>query len=585
MMSNDTIYMHEDDPVNVELDDHFDDVNHQELMYYINMSAVENLTIIFVDEDTITITPSPNFFGEQDLEIVVTDGIDMPGHNVTFILKIMVEPTPDDLMPAEDRTIMVDEVEMKTSFDPQALFYDPDGPAEFVVSLGWEWAKNEINVSVMTPIWTWTDNNFSVAINQTDNSDGMAEIIADLEEGSVEFPISAWINDTPYLNSTAMLEIIPVNDIPAPIDDTITVYRNETFTANLSALFKDPDSTDLNFTVNTTMALNIVVEYDWMTYDLVITPAENWTGETSFKVNATDGIDHQEYTMTVLVTKRSYTVTGTVEFEEIAGVDVNLTNVTLTIGETTVVLEDDGSFSVVLMEGDYTVALDVPQALLYSESGKVSGYIIPTLDPINLTTGETYEITVSYMVYEETSGVAAWEDLDFDNVEFDDDDDLMVILPVLNGTGNKTGWDTFVVKLIIVESDDEEMNFTMTWNATMKQFAITLTSDDLDDLGEGKKNYYFSNENGSLVSPEEKYEFKGKNENAGPMTIIILVALILLVLVALIFIMRKPSEEDFDEDEEEEEDSGRSCPGCGEGVTDDEAEECPYCGEDLEAEE
>jgi hypothetical protein len=154
----------------------------------------------------------------------------------------------------------------------------------------------------------------------------------------------------------------------------------------------------------------------------------------------------------------------------------------------------------------------------------------------------------------------------------------------MEGTENYTGWDTFVVKLVIIESDDEELNFTMTWDDENDRFTVTLTDEDLEDLGDGKKDYYFMNEDGTLTSDEEKYEFKGEDENAGPMTIIILVALILLVLIALIFIMRKPSEEDFDEEEEDEEEEGRTCPGCGETITDDEAEECPYCGEDLEEE-
>lgn len=581
-MINDTIFMHEDEVKAVDLDDHFDDLNGQELTYYINLSAVEILTIVFTDEHSIEISAPMDWNGEQTFDIAVTDGIDMPGHNETFTMTVMVAEAPDDLRAAEDLTIEVDEVEMEASFNPQDLFYDPDGPAEYVVSLGWEWALNETNVSVMTPIWTWEDLNFSVSINDTDNTDGMVMVLADLEEGSVEFPVSAWMNGTPILNATAMVEIVPVNDVPAPKDDTITVYKNDVFTGNLSALFEDPDSTVLNFTVNATMAENIQVDYDWMTFGIVITPDENWTGTTTFKVNATDGVDYMEYTMTVEVILRSYTVTGTVDFEEIAGVEVNLTNVTLMIGETEIVIEDDGSFSVVLPEGDYDVTLDIPEDLLYSEEDEMSGYVIPTLDPINLTADETYDITVSYMEYESATGEASWDNLDFENVEFDDDDDLMVILPVKEGSENSTGWATFVVKLIIVESDDEKLNFTMTWDTTDKRFTITLTDDDLEDLGDGKKAYYFSNENGSLVSEEEKYEFKSEDENAGPMTIIILVALILLVLVALIFIMRKPSEEDFDEDEEEEEEEGRTCPGCGETVTDDEAEECPYCGEDLE---
>ena len=340
---------------------------------------------------------------------------------------------------------------MEAAFDPQDLFYDPDGPAEFVVSLGWEWAKNETNVSVETPIWSWTDGNFSVMINDTVNTDGMAMLIADLEEGSADFPLTAWINHTPILNATGTVEVIPVNDVPMPKDSTIQLYKNGGQTFNLSALFEDPDSEMLNFTVNDTMTENVEVAYEWMTHMLTLTPAVNWTGTTTFMVNATDGIDYQEYTMTVEVILRSYTVSGTISFQAVDGVSVNLTNVTFMIGENEVALDENGSFSIEIDEGDYDVTLEIPDDLLYSMDDEMSGYEIPVLAPINLTGDETYDVTVSYKEYESPVEMASWDDLDFENVEFDDDDDLMVILPVMNGTEDN------LVKFSQLESGFDEL--------------------------------------------------------------------------------------------------------------------------------
>jgi hypothetical protein len=584
-MVNDTIYLHEDGFEVIDLDDHFEDVNGQDLMFYINMSQFENLIITWEDEaeNHINVSAAEHWDEPETFDLNVTDGIDMPGHNVTFTMTVNVMPVEDPLMPAEDVTIEIAEDVKEAMFNPQDLFYDPDGPVEnLAVSLGWEWTKNETNVSVMTPIWTWTDGNFSVSINDSDNTNAMAEILADLEEGSAEFPISAWINGTPILNATAMVEIVPVNDVPMPASDTITLFMNEAQTLNLSELFVDPDSEILNFTVNDTMTEDVDVQYDWMTHLLTLTPAENVTGTTTFMVNATDGIDYGEYTMNVEVILRSFNITGTIDFQDVDGVEVNISNVTFMIGDNEVVLDENGTFSITLEQGDYEVTLTIPDGLLYSESAERSGYEMPKLAPINLTDTATYDVSLTYKTYEEPAQEASWADLDFENVEFDDDDDLTVILPVKEGSENKSGWNTFVVKLVIVESDDEELNFTMDWDSAANRFTVKLNDDDLEDLGDGKKEYYFINDDATEESGKEKYEFKSEDENAGPMTIIILVALILLVLVALIFIMRKPSEEDFDEDEEDEEEDGRTCPGCGESVTDDEAEECPYCGEDLE---
>ncbi len=585
-MNNGTVYMHEDDFAVIDLDDHFMDVNGQDMMYYINNSNVENLTIEFVDENTINITAPVDWNGDQAFDINVTDGVDMAGHNLTFTMTVMVEATPDNLTSAVDMTIEVNENDDETSFNALDLFYDPDGPVEnLTVSLGWEWALNETNVSFMKPLWSWADMNFSVVVNETDNTDAKVASIADLEEGTFEFPVAAWINGTWMLNATAMIEIVPVNDVPAPTQTEFNLFKNEAQTFNLSALFVDADSTDLNFTINATMAENVGVVYNWETFDLTLTPALNWTGTTQFNVTATDGVDEMEYTMTIEVILRSYTVSGAVSFA-IEGAAVNLSNVTMMIGDNEVEFDDNGNYTIVLLEGDYAVTITVlPATLFYDAAVERSGYMMPEIGPINLTADETYNVAFTYEVYVSPVEEATWADLDFDNAVFSDDDDLTVIVPVKEDSVNKTGFDALVVKLMIVESDDEELNFTMEWDATEKQFTIVLTGDDIDNLGDGKKEYYFTNEDGTVNSTVEKYEFKSKDDNAGPMTIIILVALIVLVLVALIFIMKKPSDEDFDEDEdEEEEDEGRSCPGCGEVVTDDEAEECPFCGEDLEEE-
>ena len=582
-MTNDTIYMHEDDYAVVDLDDHFDDVNGQDLSYYINLSAVENLTITWVDEHTINITAPADWNGEQTFGVAVTDGIDMIGHNETYTMNVVVIPTPDDLRMVEDNVIMINEEEMERAFNPQSLFYDPDGPVSLLtVSLGWEWALNETNVSYMKPILNWTDGNFSISINESDNTDGMAVMARDLEEGSAEFPVSAWINGTFVMNGTAVVEIEEVNDVPAPVQDTLELYRNEPQTFNLSALFSDPDSTDLNFTVNSTMAENVEVSYDWETFMLTITPALNWTGSTEFNVTATDGTDEAEYTFSVNVILRSYTVTGKIIFDSEMVMDVNFSNITLTIGSVEVPLNETGAFQIVLEEGDYEVSLVVPDEFLYSEADKRSGFEIDEIPPINLTADQTYELTLTYREYEEPVEEGTWDDLDLSDVIIEEDGQWTFIVKVKDEALNKSGWDTFVIKLVIKDSDEKNFTFPMEWDATNGSFVVTLTDDDLNDLGEGEKTYFFTNDDGTQTSDEKKYEFKSEDKKATAMTIIILVALIILVLIALVFIMKKPSDEDFeDEEDEEDEEEGRVCPGCGEIITDDEAEECPYCGEDL----
>lgn len=584
MMNNGTIYMTEDTPAVVDLDDHFMDYNMQELMYFINFSAIENLHVEWDDmmENTISVTPAENWNGEQTFELNVTDGI----ANLTFTITVMVEPAEDPLMEKDDLNLMVNEVEnfmVPMEFNPQNWFYDPDGPADFVVSLGINIVNESGNLTEV-PAWNWTDGDFYVAINESDNTDGTAWILTDLEMGMAEFPVYAWVdgNITIMTNVTIMVE--EVNDVPMLAVDGIDIIWNTAYSGNLSTLFSDAEGDELNFTVNTSMANNVTIDYDWMTFEITITPEVNWTGDSEFEVNVTDGTDYNVVMVPINVMLEKFTISGQVSFEDQEGVMVNYSNVTMMIGDMEVELNETGAYSVELDEGTYSVSLSlVPASIVYDETAMQSGYDLAEMDDIVLSADMTKDINVMWKEYESPVEMATWADLDFDNVKFDEDDDITVIVPILEGSENKTGFGDLVVILVIEESDDEEFNFTLVWNADDMEFQYTLTEEDLEDLGEGKKNYYFTN--GTEMTSKEKYEFKSEDDGAGTMTIIILVALIVLVLIALIFIMKKPSDEDFDEDEEEdEEEEGRTCPGCGEAVTDDEAEECPYCGEDLEEE-
>jgi hypothetical protein len=484
-------------------------------------------------------------------------------------------------MVAEDTTILVDETEMMATFNALDLFYDPDGPVEdLAVSIDYEEVTNETtNETTITPIWMYEDDNITVMINDTDPANSMAYVNVDVEEGRWAFPITAWINGSVEIEGEmAYVEIVPMNDVPMPVMDTITVYKHELKTVNLSEYFADPDGPMLNLSVNTTVS-GALLTYDWETFMLTINPATNWTGTIDLEVNATDGIDYEVYTLTIEVILRSYEITGMVAFEEITGVMVNMSNVTLTTGGNDVVIAEDNTFSITLEEGEYEVVLTVPAMYLYIEGEEQSGYEIPTLENIVLDDDVTYDIDLTYKMYESPIPVATWDDIDFESKEITDRDDIIEIsIGVKNDT--YTGYGDITVQMVITDGDDEYV-FNMTWDDTAKEYVLELDEDDLEDVPEGKRKYYFTD--GTDQTGEAEYEFKEKDENANLITVIVLIVLIILVLIALVFIMRKPSEEEFDEEEEEEEEEGeRSCPSCGETVTDEEAGECPYCGEDLE---
>jgi hypothetical protein len=575
-MSDGMVSFDEDMYALVDPADHFMDKNEQPLTYWFNETLLENLTVVWED-DMLNFTAPMDWNGVETFTIMVSDSI----ANMSFDMTITVNEMEDDLMVSMDNTIMVDEMEMMASFDALMFFYDPDGPVEnLTVSLGYDEITNETtNVTTMVPIYMYEDENITVTINETDFTNSMAKVNVDVEEGKWEFPITAWIDGNVTLDDEiAYVEIVPVNDVPMLSMDMVTVFKNEEQTINLSEYFTDPDGPMLNLTVDTNVT-GAELAYDWETFMLEIVPTNNWTGTIDVEINATDGMDYDLYTLTIEVILRSYAVTGMVTFEDVDGVMVNMSNVTLTIGGDAVALDDNNSFSVILDEGDYEVVLTVPAEYLYDEAAEQSGYEMPTLEDIELTAPATYDISLEYMEYIEPTPTATWADINWTTKTIEDDDGNIIITVGVDHP-DYLGYEDIDVEFVI-QDDDEEYNFTMEWDPTEKMYVLELTEDELKDIPEGDQKYFFTD--GTNDSGEYEYEFKEKDENANLITVIVLIVLIILVLIALVFIMRKPSEEEFDEEDEEEEEEGeRSCPSCGETVTDEEAEECPYCGENME---
>ncbi|MCU0798706.1 MAG: Ig-like domain-containing protein [Candidatus Thermoplasmatota archaeon] len=595
VMTNRSIYMHEDSFVNVNLNDHFSDPNGLPLVFWVNSSQFENISLAWMSTDKVNITSASDWSGTEGFTIRVNDSA---GNNVSFDMTVNVMPVPDDLRAGSltERTVLVQEDLGSADFDPTSFFYDPDGPNSIVVSLGWTWAKNETNATVKMPIWTWNDGNFSVSINSSTPTQGRAVMAADLESGSFTLPLTAWVGGMPILNSTMVVEVTPVNDVPRPVSDAIEMVRNQVLAQDLRELFYDPDGplNGLNFTLDVTMtSANVTISYDNATFEITITPEINWTGMTTFKVNATDGVDHETYTMTLHVNLPTYRISGKVTYQDSA---MHLVNVsadkkvaTLRIGAQTVTTDNvTYSYMLVLSEGTYTVSitLNLPSEKLYNESANRSGYLVPAINDIVLTSDLTRDILVAWKDHI-VQNIANWSDLDIENVQFKEvKSGWDVVVPVKDE--DKIGYDELNITLIIrnkAGKDTDNNEFKMVWNSTSKEFSVSLDKESLENVSEGKLEYYFRDGMGHK-SPVQKFEFKEKDEGAGIITVIVLIVLIILVLIALVFIMRKPSEEEAEEPEasEDEAPEPRSCPGCNESITDADAKECPYCGEGLSEE-
>ncbi|MEA3558846.1 MAG: hypothetical protein U9R75_06280 [Candidatus Thermoplasmatota archaeon] len=597
-ISNDTIELDEDFGYAViDLDDHFEDVNEDDLQYWFNATQFEesNISISWDNEsitDMVNISAPENWHGKEHFMVYVMDmdsSIEpsVAKHNVSLSLVIFVSSVEDDLAMVEDTTLLVDENLKTLTFDPTVLFFDPDGPVNnLTVSIGYEEVivNETTNETEKQPIYTFEDGNISVEINSTVQSMSTASFLNDVENGRWDFTVAAWINDKWVMNGTAYIEVLPVNDVPALNIEKISFYYDETYTGNMVDLFDDPDDVDLTFAVNVT-ADNLIIEYNETTMNFTISVANNWTGTSGFEVNATDGEDFVVVTIPVEVMEYSYTLTGVVSFEENATHNLTGFPMTLSIGGNAVEInQTTGAYEITLPEGEYEVIVALTTDKLYDEASEKSGYLVPVFENVTFNATKTLDILVMWKDYEPVivTEQATWADIDFTNAvgpSDGDDNSITFSIPV---DETKTGYGDIVVALIIYD-DENEWEFNFTWIQGEMNYTLELTEEQLDDLSEGKLNYKFSDKDDNETTGIE-YTFNKEKEDASLVTVIVLIVLIILVLIALVFIMRKPSEE-FDEEEEEEEEEGeRTCPSCSETVSDEEAEECPYCGESMKEE-
>ncbi|MGA1822681.1 MAG: Ig-like domain-containing protein [Thermoplasmatota archaeon] len=585
----DTIEFHEDMYAVADLADFFMDYNDDPLSFYPDMSMLENITATMVSGVEYNFTAPMNWYGQESFEIAVND----TKSNETFTIDVVVSAVNDPVAPAEMRTVYVPEDDMEASFNPLDLFYDPDDEIDYNVSLGVNIYKNETNVTVYDPIWTFEDDNFTVTIDMDNNTMGMAVLKTDIEEGEAVFPLSLWMTGDSWLNTTGTVMVDPVNDMPVLTVTSIEGYKNEVRTVDLDNIFTDADGPMLNYS-DVSGGANIVVAYNNVTHVVTITPAADWTGDTTLSVNVTDTVDYMVYSIPVSFMERTYTVSGHVEFVDaetyLADVDneSKIVTVIFHMGNDTYMADTNmttGNYSIVLAMGVYTMSVEFALDDEYVYEADVrSGYMADLPDSVNVTEDMEVDIDCNWetVTLVET---ATWDDIDFDNHQIDKEgDEYNVTVPVKEGSEDKVGFENIVVRFVIVNDDDEKLTFNMTWHSGDMKYYVFLTEEDLEDVKKGKLDYYFTDVNEEIEEGAGEKTFKS-DDNADLITIIVLVVLIVLVLVALVFIMRKPAEEEFeDEEEEEEESSERICPGCGETVTDEDAEECPYCGDTLEEE-
>ena len=247
----------EDTIITLDLDNYFTDVD-SPLSFDITAGAGLD-TNFNQNTEILTITPFPNWNGNSDINITVSDG----EYNIGVEKSLVVRPVNDapvqiaalpELRMNEDGVMTIDLNDYFSDVDsPLNFTAEPNGP--FSVSV------NDSGIAKIVPAANW---NGQTSLNLT-VSDG---------EFSIAEPVS--------------LDIKAVNDAPVETDNLPTLEFNEDGVAfiDLNNYFEDIDST-LTFSVTAGEGLSAAVSS--VNHMLRVTPDSNWNGNSDIKVTATDG--------------------------------------------------------------------------------------------------------------------------------------------------------------------------------------------------------------------------------------------------------------------------------------------------------
>ncbi|MGA1821256.1 MAG: Ig-like domain-containing protein [Thermoplasmatota archaeon] len=533
VLTNSTIYMMEDVPVVIDLNDHISDPNGDILTFGAVPASNSSLSLEFTNSSHVLIAPDPDWFGIETVEIWADDGT---GHNLSFEFDISVEGVEDLPRPVEDLTILVGENARFVEFDPHDLFHDPDPGDEFGVSLGWEWSDEGYGIMSVNRLYHWTDGTFDVRLISTQSSEASVQLVRDVEEGRAEFPITAWMDNGTFVNSTAVVEVDPVNDPPSSSIEVFEGSVDEELVVNLPEVFTDPDNSSGE------LSFSIVESGPWINativdgVNLTIHPDQRWIGTSFITISASDGIDFTVHTFSLIISPGMYFVQGTLTYENASvhlsdvsdwelAAEVSFTS--LTEMYHSAVDPYDGSFSVLIMGGAYTVhvGLKLDQSRLHIP-GIRSGYESPEYFDISVNEDLYVEIIIPWIDIEDDT--ADWSDIDFESHDIGSaDDEIKIIIPVFDPL--LEGYEDVIVYLVIGDGEDE-LVFFVPWDPSTEGYHIRIDAEDLEDADD---DYFFADGSGENKTRTFHYEFDDE-EDEDRFGIIGFLLLMFLLMVGVI---------------------------------------------------
>lgn len=249
-----------------------------ELSYTADASA--NFTIEISETGVVTLTPTAEWYGEEELVFIATD---LLGEDITDNVNVTVNNVDDP-----------PEIDLPDSFEMEE---------DTVLNISFEALVTDIDSEVVY-LSVANNENITIDINELDVTFEPSENWCGLE--NVTFTVSDSLGRSIATDNVDIV-ITPLNDSPVvaiEIDEIIFPEDGGDSSIQLNDLFTDPDipyGDELNFSFVQTE--NIIVEIDSETGIVELTSTENWNGSEFITLTAEDSEEEAiSYEIAVSVT-------------------------------------------------------------------------------------------------------------------------------------------------------------------------------------------------------------------------------------------------------------------------------------------
>ena len=242
----------------LNVNDYFDDIDSELDFSVVCHGSLVEFTL--AENGLLSVTPSENWFGTEELELSATDG-EFPQLQIMNINVLPVDDPPYAL--AEGETIALDE-------DTSITLNLDDYIADIDSALWFSCMMDENNAALELNETTW-----EATITPKENWNGVLELVV---YGSDS-------NDQLARNLT--LNVNAINDLPtAAFIQEITVKEDSAIQIDLSSYFEDIDSNLIFMASSYSGKTNTLINSSILS---VSSSVDNWNGEDSLKITVSDG--------------------------------------------------------------------------------------------------------------------------------------------------------------------------------------------------------------------------------------------------------------------------------------------------------